>query len=123
MITVLLVDAHARVRRGLRMRLAREGQLRVVGEAGDGPTGVALAGERRPDVVVLDPVLGGELNGPAVAAALRAASPRSTIVVLTMADDRPDRDGFEAAGVAAFLSKREGPRPLIAAVLAAGHRG
>ena len=122
MITVLLVDAHARVRRGLRMRLEREAQVRVVGEAADAPTGVALAGERRPDVVVLDPVLDGELDGAAVAAALRVASPRSTILVLTTADDRRDRDRFEAAGVT-FLSKREGPRPLIAAVLAAGRRG
>ena len=53
-ITVLLADDHEVVREGLRLALLRSPHIRVVGEAADGETAVALAERRRPDVVIMD---------------------------------------------------------------------
>lgn len=53
-ITVLLADDHEVVREGLRLALLRSPHIRVVGEAADGETAVALAERRRPDVIVMD---------------------------------------------------------------------
>jgi DNA-binding NarL/FixJ family response regulator len=53
-ITVLLADDHEVVREGLRLALLRSSHIRVVGEASDGETAVALAERRRPDVVLMD---------------------------------------------------------------------
>ena len=53
-ITVLIADDHEVVREGLRLALLRSPHIRVVGEAPDGETAVALAERRRPDVVIMD---------------------------------------------------------------------
>ena len=53
-ITVMIADDHEVVREGLRLALLRSPHIRVVGEAPDGETAVALAERRRPDVVIMD---------------------------------------------------------------------
>jgi len=53
-ITVLIVDDHEVVREGLRLSLSRAPHIRVVGEASDGATAVALAERRKPEVVIMD---------------------------------------------------------------------
>jgi len=70
MIRVLLVDDQTAIRRGLRMRLALEDDLIVVGEAADGPAALALAPELQPDVVLLDVQMPG-MDGIDTAHALR----------------------------------------------------
>ncbi len=61
-IRVLLADDHSVVRQGLRMFLALDPDLEVVGEAENGAQAVELVRELRPDVVVMDllmPVMDG----------------------------------------------------------------
>ena len=53
-ITCLIVDDHEVVREGLRLSLSRAPHIRVVGEASDGASAVALAERRKPDVVIMD---------------------------------------------------------------------
>jgi DNA-binding NarL/FixJ family response regulator len=53
-ITVLIADDHEVVREGLRLSLLRSPRIRVVGEASDGETAIALVERRRPDVVIMD---------------------------------------------------------------------
>src|ERR671916_42056 len=53
-ITCLIVDDHEVVREGLRLSLSRASNIRIVGEASDGESAVALAERRRPDVVIMD---------------------------------------------------------------------
>ena len=53
-ITCLIVDDHEVVREGLRLSLSRSPHIRVIGEAADGESAVALAERRRPNVVIMD---------------------------------------------------------------------
>src|SRR5207249_4491945 len=53
-ITCLIVDDHEVVREGLRLSLSRAPHIRVIGEASDGASAVALAERRRPNVVIMD---------------------------------------------------------------------
>src|SRR4029453_7749820 len=53
-ITCLIVDDHEVVREGLRLSLSRASHIRVIGEASDGESAVALTERRRPDVVIMD---------------------------------------------------------------------
>ena len=66
--TVLIVDDHPGFRASARMLLEAEG-FDVVGEAGDGRSGLDAAAELRPDVVLLDIQL-PDMDGFAVAAGL-----------------------------------------------------
>jgi DNA-binding NarL/FixJ family response regulator len=61
-IRVVLVDDQELMRVGFRMVLGAQEDMEIVGEAGNGKEAVALAGELRPDVVLMDvrmPVLDG----------------------------------------------------------------
>ena len=115
MINVLLVDDDPAVRRGLRMRLAAEPDLNLVGEAADGLTAIALAEALRPDVALIDVEL-PLMDGIAVAERLRALRPRPAVIMLTLRDDADTRERACAAGVSAFVAKRGIPDELIAAI-------
>ena len=84
--TVLIVDDHASFRAIARAALSE--RFAVVGEATDGPEGVARARELRPDIVLVDVGLPG-LDGFGVAVAL-AALDDPPQVVLTSSRDRRD---------------------------------
>jgi DNA-binding NarL/FixJ family response regulator len=77
-IRVLLVDDQELMRMGFQMVLGAQPDIDVVGEAGDGRRAVELAGELRPDVVLMDvrmPILDGveatkQITGPGLAKVL-----------------------------------------------------
>src|SRR3712207_8908067 len=58
-ITVLLVDDHEMVRRGVRDFLETQGDITVVAEAGSGEEAVRLAAEHAPDVALMDLIMPG----------------------------------------------------------------
>ncbi len=81
-IRVLIVDDHSVVREGLRMFLARDPDLEVVGEAADGAKAIQQARQLRPDVVVMDLLLPG-LDGLAATRAIRTELPETEVLALT----------------------------------------
>ncbi|GII97524.1 response regulator [Sinosporangium siamense] len=105
MITVLLADDQPLVRAGLRALLEAEAGLSVVGEASDGAQAVRLAGELRPDVVLMDVRMPG-MDG---LEATRRLAGRTRVVVVTTFD--LDEYVYEAlrAGASGFLVKDAEP--------------
>ncbi len=81
--TVLLVDDHPLFCRALRQLIDAESDLRVVAEAHSGESGLKLARELRPGVMVLDVEM-PSVDGFAVAVALRRESVQTRVVFLTM---------------------------------------
>ena len=118
-IRLLVVDDEARVRQGLRMLMATEPDLEVVGEAGDGPAALHLALELRPDVVLMDLLMSG-MDGIHATRLLQAAVPASSIVAFSVREDVSTRRAAAAAGAAAFVGKQEGPERLLATIREAG---
>lgn len=114
-ITVLLVDDHAMVRQGVRAFLATQPDLRVVGEAGSGAEGAALAGQLIPDVVLMDLVMSG-MDGVEATRQVKRVSPRSQVIVLTSYHE--DEHIFPAlkAGALSYLLKDIGPNDLAEAI-------
>ncbi len=116
-VRVLLVDDQALLRMGFRMILAAEDDIDVVGEAGDGETGVAQAAALRPDVVLMDVRMPGT-NGIEATERIVAAQPSSRVIILTTFD--LDEYAFAAlrAGASGFLLKDAKPDDLVAAIRA-----
>ena len=114
---VLLADDHAMMRAGLRSLLEDVEGVEVVAETGDGRQAVELIATHQPDVAILDITMPG-LNGIEVAAAVRASSPRTRILMLSMHAE----EGFVAralrAGVAGYLLKDSAPDELKVALRA-----
>jgi DNA-binding NarL/FixJ family response regulator len=115
MISVLLVDDEELVRAGLRMILETAGDLRVVGDVGDGRAAVEAVDRYRPDVVLMDLRM-PRLGGVAATAALRARARPPAVVVLTTFDTDDDVFQALAAGATGFLLKDTPPAELQQAV-------
>jgi DNA-binding NarL/FixJ family response regulator len=103
-VRVLLVDDSEVYRQTMELVLEREHDIEVVGTAADGHDAIRLAGELRPDVVVLDYRLPGG-DGADVAAALLAERGDLTVLCLTAEATAQERDRVLAAGAAAVVEK------------------
>jgi DNA-binding NarL/FixJ family response regulator len=115
---LLLIDDHPLMREGLRAYVGRQPDLEVVGEAADGPDGVARFRELKPDVTVVDLMLPG-LSGVQVIAAIRAIDASARLVALTMSGGDIDvRDAIEA-GARCFVLKGASGAEVVEAIRAA----
>ena len=118
---VVIADDHVMYRRALRLVLGLDGDIVVVGEAGDGYTAVDVVSSTRPDVVVMDlrmPRLGG-------VEAIRALSrqvPDARIVLVTMSDAREDIVAALEAGAHGCVTK-DVPGDRLAEAIRAVRRG
>jgi NarL family two-component system response regulator LiaR len=103
-ITVLLVDDHEVVRRGLRTFFEAHPEFEVVGEAETGAAAVKLAEEHIPDVVLMDLIMPG-MDGVEATRRVKTKSPRTQIVVLTSYHE--DENIFPAlqAGALSYILK------------------
>lgn len=81
-ISVMIVDDHVVIRSGLRMLIEHDQQMRVVAMAGNQAEALERAASERPDVIVLDLVLGDE-DALSFLPELCQASPTSRVLVLT----------------------------------------
>jgi two-component system nitrate/nitrite response regulator NarL len=116
-ITLVLVDDHARFRGGIRDRLQRAGVL-VLGEAGDGQSGIALALAHSPDVVLMDLNMPG-MSGVQATRELLAVAPQTRVVMLTVSADDASVAEAMLAGAAGYVIKSAGLDELIGALRAA----
>ena len=113
--TVVIADDHAVVRSGLRMLLNAEADLEVVAEAGDVPTAMRMVRAHRPRVAVLDLNMPGGSGLDAIPE-LRASTPETAIVVLTMQDDPAFARQALQNGALGFVLKEAADDELLEAV-------
>ena len=115
MIRVLLVDDDALLRSGVRLMLAPEPTVEVVGEAGDGDEVLAAVDRHRPDVVLMD-IRMPRVDGIAATRLVRAQPQPPAVIVLTTFDaDELVVRGLEA-GAIGFLLKDTSPAEIVRAI-------
>ena len=114
-VSVLLADDQPLLRRGFRMILEAEGDLTVVGEAGNGEEAVELAQRHTPDVALMDIRMPGT-DGIEATQRITAAGPLPKVLVLTTFDLDEYAFGALRAGASGFLLKDVRPGELVAAI-------
>lgn len=112
---ILIIDDHAVLRSGLRLLLATQPDLQVVGEAADGDEGLARIRQLRPDLVILDLSMPG-LDGQAALRRMMAEQPWLKVVVLTMHDDPEFVRATLTTGARGYVLKRAADTELLTAI-------
>jgi DNA-binding NarL/FixJ family response regulator len=125
-ISVLVVDDHAVVRRGLQAFLESEPDLEVVGDADGGTQALSLLAKldsegRRPDVVVMDLQM-SPVDGIESTREIRARYGDVEVVALTSFAEEERVHGALAAGASGYLLK-DADADEVAAAVRAAHRG
>jgi two-component system, NarL family, response regulator LiaR len=103
-ITVLLVEDHALMRRGMKGQFALEDGFNIVGEAADGQTAIELAAKLEPDVVLMDidlPVL----DGITATQQIKSNQPTARVLALSAFDNDLQVMGMLAAGADGYCLK------------------
>jgi DNA-binding NarL/FixJ family response regulator len=119
-VQVLVVEDHPVLRGVVRLACEHTPGLALAAEVGDGEAAIEACRRLRPDVVVLDLTLPGEVQGFDVARALRAEGIPSRILVLTGRSE--DEAVFEAIrlGADGYMEKTAGVRFIAEALLRVG---
>jgi DNA-binding NarL/FixJ family response regulator len=113
-LTVLIIDDHEGFRSSARTLLEADG-YRVVGEAGDGISGLRAATELEPDVVLLDVQL-PDIDGFDVAARL-ATGDRPQVVLVSSREFSGTDPVVQRSGARGFVPKDELSGEALAAIL------
>jgi len=115
-ISIVLADDHRMVRSGLRALLVAHEDLEVVADVGDAAAALSSSIEHRPAVLVLDLNMPGELTALDAIPQVRAASPDTGIVVLTMQQDPAFARRALRLGATAYVLKESADTELVDAV-------
>jgi DNA-binding NarL/FixJ family response regulator len=118
--TLIIADDHEIVRFGIRTVLECIPDCRVVGEASEGESALALVRKLRPSLAILD-VYMPLLNGYETAAAIREVSPETATLILTVSDSSQVVREVLKAGARGYLLKSDAGRELAEAVHAIRH--
>jgi CheY-like chemotaxis protein len=101
--TVLVADDNAAIRKMLATVFLSDG-FKTCGEAQNGKEAIKVAGQIKPDVIILDlsmPVM----NGLEAAPALRKMAPKTPIILFTLYGDSLSKTEASKAGVSLVLQK------------------
>src|SRR5687767_8695640 len=114
-ITCLIADDHEVVREGLRLSLSRAPQIRVVGEASDGASAIAVAERRRPNVVIMDVRMPG-MDGLEATKILSERLPQTSVLIFTAYGERSLLGRGLEAGAKGYILKEAPHQTLLRAI-------
>ncbi len=111
----MVVDDHAAVREGVKMILARDRDLTVIGESGSGTGAIEMAGRRLPDVVVMDVRMEG-MDGFEATRKIIAEHPEMAVILYTAHGDRGLLAEGLDCGARGYVLKDAPPDDIVRAV-------
>ena len=116
MIKVMLIDDHPLFRAGVASTLSREPDFEVVGETGDGIEALETTLSLKPDVLLIDIRLGGQMNGVELARQIRERYPEVKLLVLTNYSHEPYVRAMVEIGVEGYILKDTPPHDVIESI-------
>jgi DNA-binding NarL/FixJ family response regulator len=114
-ITCLIADDHEVVREGLRLSLSRAPHIRVVGEASDGASAIAIAERRRPNVVIMDVRMPG-VDGLEATKVLTQKLPSTAVLIFTAYGERSLLGRGLESGAKGYILKEAPHQTLLRAI-------
>lgn len=118
-IRLLLVDDHAVMRSGLANMLGSRSEFKIIAEASDGTSGLALHQKHLPDVTLLDIAMPG-MSGIECLRLIKTESPDAKVIMLSSSEFEQDIRQTIELGADGYVLKHSAPAELIEAILAVG---
>jgi DNA-binding NarL/FixJ family response regulator len=115
-ITIMIVDDHVVIRSGLRMLIEQDPCMKVVAQAGNRTEALERAMTEKPDVIILDLLLGDE-DGLSFLPELCETSPRSRVLVLTGVQNADAHRRAIRRGAMGIVLKEHAADQLLKAIL------
>jgi len=116
-VSVLIVDDHPIVRKGLRSLLEDEPGITIVGEAEDGTQALIEIERLRPDIAIVDMMMPGH-NGLEVIRQAKKSHPNMHIIVLSMNSNETYIINALKRGASGYLIKETGPSECVHSIQA-----
>ncbi len=113
--TILIVDDHPTLRRGLAALISSEPDLTVCGEAATGPEALAAILERHPDLAIVDLALGKD-DGLDLVKEMKKRHPAIPVLVLSMYDEAVYAERSLKAGARGYVTKHQLDSTLLVAI-------
>ncbi|MCB0191127.1 MAG: response regulator transcription factor [Anaerolineae bacterium] len=114
--TLLIVDDHTVVRKGIQMIVSTEPSIKVIGEAADGPQAFEQVKALRPDIVLMDLLMPND-GGLKAITKIKKSFPTTKIIVLTTYVDKQKVTEAMSAGADGYLLKEVDGQALLDAIL------
>jgi DNA-binding NarL/FixJ family response regulator len=114
-IRIVLIDDHAMLRDALRVMLAKEADIEIVGEAGDGQDALDLVAHTTPDVVVMDIAM-PSMSGIEATRRLIQQHPGLKILALTTYTDKRFINEMLSVGAVGYIAKSAAGDQLVKAI-------
>lgn len=111
-ITILVIDDHPLIRRGIRDLVSMDDSFEVIADADNGPDGIELAKSLQPDIILLDFNM-EEMNGLETLCAIKATDINSRIIILTVSDNEKNIITTLRAGADGYLLKDMEPEDML----------
>lgn len=112
MYSIIIIDDHPLIRRGIKDLVCMDEAFNVIGEADNGNNGLELAKSLHPDIILLDLNM-EKMDGLQTLQAMKAADIDSRIIILTVSDNEKDIVATLRAGADGYLLKDMEPEDML----------
>ena len=118
--TVIAIDDHPLFRKGVADLIAMDDTLKLIGEASNGPDGINLALEKKPDLILLDINMKG-MSGLEALQQIKLRSLDARVLMLTVSDHEEDVVAALKSGADGYLLKDMEPEDILDCLHQAAH--
>ncbi|HNV47213.1 MAG TPA: response regulator transcription factor [Spirochaetota bacterium] len=117
-VSIVIVEDHPLMRKGIKKVIEDEAAMRVVGEAVSANDAIAIIAREEPDIVIVDISLDAEASGIDLITTMRSRGIASKSIVLSMHTEAYYVERAIRAGAMGYLSKSDAPASIIDAIMA-----
>ncbi len=112
MYSILVIDDHPLIRRGIKALAMMDDAFELIAEADNGPDGIELARSLQPDIILLDFNM-EKMNGLETLEAIKKTDINSRIIILSVSDNEKNIVSTLRAGADGYLLKDMEPEDML----------